>query len=390
MSKRLPTRFLPAERSSPEEILGERASFLSLPRLCELLHAMPNLVFVLNPHRQVLFANRAVYDLLKGRAAGLIGSRLGEAVDCVHARETEGGCGTTEACSACGIGKAFQGALQDRPQVRECRIRLSTGGEDLNLMVWTHRFIAKGHALTLLAGLDIRSEKRYQALERLFFHDVLNTAACIEGLSQMLAEADPGSLPAISRRLADNARRLIEEITSQKDLAAMENGEYRLELARFRAAPFLKALVDRYRALDVARGKTLQLAAGLADVTLTADHALLSRVVGNMVKNALEAEKEGNTVTVGCRREGSGRVCFWVRNPAVMPRPIQLQMFQRFFSTKGPGRGLGTYSIKLLTERYLRGTAAFSSAPGRGTEFRAVIPLLPPDGLPTAEPPSIS
>jgi signal transduction histidine kinase len=46
-------------------------------------------------------------------------------------------------------------------------------------------------------------------------------------------------------------------------------------------------------------------------------------------------------------------------------------VFQRSFSTKGTGRGLGTYSIKLLTERYLGGRVWFESAEGHGTTFHA-------------------
>ena len=44
-------------------------------------------------------------------------------------------------------------------------------------------------------------------------------------------------------------------------------------------------------------------------------------------------------------------------------------MFQRSFSTKGAGRGLGTYSIKLLGEKYLNGKVGFISEQGRGTIF---------------------
>ena len=39
-----------------------------------------------------------------------------------------------------------------------------------------------------------------------------------------------------------------------------------------------------------------------------------------------------------------------------MPDEVKAQIFERSFSTKGRGRGIGTYSIKLLTERYLEGT----------------------------------
>jgi Signal transduction histidine kinase regulating citrate/malate metabolism len=57
-----------------------------------------------------------------------------------------------------------------------------------------------------------------------------------------------------------------------------------------------------------------------------------------------------------------------------MPREVQLQLFQRSFSTKGSNRGLGTYSMKLLTERYLHGSIAFTVSEEEGTTFFARYP----------------
>jgi len=54
---------------------------------------------------------------------------------------------------------------------------------------------------------------------------------------------------------------------------------------------------------------------------------------------------------------------------------VQLQVFQRSFSTKGPGRGIGTYSIRLLVSRYLRGTVDFESSKEQGTTFRVHLPF---------------
>jgi sensor histidine kinase regulating citrate/malate metabolism len=53
-------------------------------------------------------------------------------------------------------------------------------------------------------------------------------------------------------------------------------------------------------------------------------------------------------------------------------------IFQRSFSTKGFGRGLGTYSIRLLTERYLKGSVSFTSSALSGTIFRVRYPLAQP------------
>jgi hypothetical protein len=67
-----------------------------------------------------------------------------------------------------------------------------------------------------------------------------------------------------------------------------------------------------------------------------------------------------------------------VRNPTSIPRNIQFQLFQRSFSTKGSDRGLGTYSMRLLGERYLGGAISFRSGPPTGTEFRLALPPAAP------------
>jgi signal transduction histidine kinase len=113
--------------------------------------------------------------------------------------------------------------------------------------------------------------------------------------------------------------------------------------------------------------------AAAADVTFASDKSLLARVLGNMIKNALEATPPEGVVTIGCDADDDN-VDFWVHNESAMPREVQLQVFQRSFSTKGQGRGVGTYSIKLLTELYLNGEVSFASTPETGTTFRVSYP----------------
>jgi len=123
---------------------------------------------------------------------------------------------------------------------------------------------------------------------------------------------------------------------------------------------------------EEANGKKIVVAGDRQDVELRTDKALVTRVLGHLVKNALEAERTGATITLTSRATQEG-AAFIVRNPAVMPEEARLQVFQRSFSSKGPGRGLGTYGVRLFTEKYLHGKVSFTSGTG-GTEFRAEIP----------------
>ena len=101
-------------------------------------------------------------------------------------------------------------------------------------------------------------------------------------------------------------------------------------------------------------------------------------LLNNMVKNALEAGT--GIVTIDCRQEDN-KTRVSVHNAEVIPEKARFQLFQPSFSTKGTGRGFGTYSIKLLTERYLAGKVGFTSSEGDGTTFFIKIPNLSPEFL---------
>jgi CheY-like chemotaxis protein len=63
-----------------------------------------------------------------------------------------------------------------------------------------------------------------------------------------------------------------------------------------------------------------------------------------------------------------------------MPLAVQERIFLRSFSTKSrQGRGLGTYSMKLLGEQYLGGKVSFISNEQSGTVFHFDVPLRLPE-----------
>src|SRR5690606_14947544 len=147
------------------------------------------------------------------------------------------------------------------------------------------------------------------------------------------------------------------------------------EPMRLNSLSLLYELAAAYANHEVAIGRSLVVAQGTPAVCFESDKALVRRVVGNMIKNALEASHPGQHVTVSCR-QADDSVEFTVHNPNEMPRPVQLQVFKRSFSTKGSGRGLGTYSMRLLSEQFLHGSVGFASSADEGTTFFARYPLV--------------
>ncbi len=376
--KPLPTEFAPAERDRPETTAAQAERFLTnCPDLQTILDAVPDIVIALNRQRQIVFANRSALALTGRQMTQLLGLRPGEALNCIHAYESEGGCGTTAFCSTCGAVRAILASQRGQANVEECRILVRNSNDALDLRVWAVPYQMNGERLTIFTIQDIRDEKRRSALERVFFHDVLNIAGAISFAAQIIREAKPMELQELPELLNTMTEQLIEEIKAQRDLLNAENHELVVHPEAIDAQALLHALVASYRQHQVAQGRTIQLALPSEPATIVSDPTLLRRVLGNMLKNALEATPAGGTVTVGYR-PAEDEIEFWVHNPTAMPRDVQLQVFQRSFSTKGRGRGLGTYSMKLLSECYLGGRITFNSSPATGTTFRATYPRTLP------------
>jgi len=134
-SSPIPTQYAPVQRASFEEIQEQSVLFSKPHYLKGFSDALPNIFLALNSHRQIVFANQAFLDLLgRKRPEEVYGLRPGEALNCIHAYETDGGCGTTEFCRTCGAVNAILAAIGGKKDVKECRIT-NRDGESLDLRI---------------------------------------------------------------------------------------------------------------------------------------------------------------------------------------------------------------------------------------------------------------
>ena len=364
--------FASPNRSSAEEISCEAIALTKGSTYMPLLDAMPDFVMILNRNRQIIFANRKLREFGSSHGVeSVYGMRAGGGLNCEHASSAPSGCGTGLACATCGALQSILAGLSGKSVTHECR--LSTDGvEASDLRIQANPFFWDTINYALVIAVDISNEKRRQVLERIFFHDILNTAGGIYGITELIEDGAimPGEL---KNALCSTAEVLIHEIKSQQILLAAENNELGTSPASLQSLAVIETTTNQLRNHMVAAGKTIVIAPESIDFEFVSDDALLVRVLGNLLKNALEASRPGDTVTLGAGITEAGSV-FWCHNPSVMPSKVQLQIFQRSFSTKGAGRGVGTYSARLLTERYLGGAVTFDSREPEGTTFRVTLP----------------
>ena len=366
------THFASPERSNAEEIQRETDALSRVGNLDALLDAMPDLVMILNHNRQIIFANRNLREFGENHGCPAVyGMRPGELLRCERVHSAPSGCGTGEGCSTCGAVQAILTGLAGSSVKKDCRVSIADSGA-LDLRIWASPFVWGESRYVLVVAADISNENRRKALERIFFHDLLNTAGGISGMIMLLADGI-STIENLKDDLCHTADALINEIKSQQILLAAETHELIANPVLLQSKEVLESAMAQLRNHPVASGKHIRIAPESASFALMSDEILLNRILCNLIKNAFEASREGEAVTIGARH-AQGESLFWCHNASAMPRDVQHQVFQRSFSTKGPGRGLGTYSVRLLAERYLHGKVSFESREETGTIFKIFLP----------------
>lgn len=301
-----------------------------------------------------------------------MGCLPGEVISCIHASEEPGGCGTSMSCAYCGaVNAILESQNTGTKSTKETRITTFADGKlkSLDLNVTSTPVTLGGQIFYALTFEDISDKKRRDALERIFFHDLLNSAGGLYGLLSLLKE---GTAPDSERELIDlseeASREIIEEILLHRQILAAEIGDLQIKIEPVNSIELLKSAIGKIKSHKEVINKRIVIAENSSDVDFETDRVLFQRVTLNLLKNALEATQPNGLVIAGVESKRE-KIRFWVKNYAVIPADVQMQLFQRSFSTKGHGRGLGTYSIRLLTENYMKGNVSFISNEKERTIF---------------------
>lgn len=373
MERVVETYFAPAERKNSIGLLKDIEFAAGNPVIDLMLKSVSGMLAVLNEERQILAVNDKLLDMLgieEGRE--VLGLRPGEAIKCVHSNELPGGCGTGRLCSSCGAAIAIVATLgSKRAEERDCVIeaRRNGGKIDLHLRVRAFPLVYEKDKYILLFIQNITDHQRRAALERVFFHDINNTILALDGFVELFDKEGGDDF----EHLLDNSRKLIatlkREVEIQRIISSNENGDYIPEIRAVGIDDILREIQNAFSNHPAARGKLLKISRDQSDLVIKTDRELLLRVLTNMLVNALEATDPGGEVRFWTEREGRG-IFFRVWNEREIPAEISRRVFQRHFSTKPePGRGFGTYSMKLFGEEYLEGQVSFKSSRDEGTVF---------------------
>jgi signal transduction histidine kinase/CheY-like chemotaxis protein len=212
-------------------------------------------------------------------------------------------------------------------------------------------------------------------------HELRTPLNGIIALTELLErrQSDPTS-SHMARTIVASGRTLEHVVNDILDVAKIEAGQLKFELAPFNLVEVLSDTVDLHRATAEAKGIRLELlispsAAGVYE----GDRTRVAQVVSNLVSNAVKFTQNGS-VRVTVRRRSRG-VSIYVADTGIgFDRSTADRLFQRFeqadvsTNRKYGGTGLGLSICRSLAE-LMGGRIGGRSRAGAGSVFAVQLPL---------------
>jgi signal transduction histidine kinase len=335
----------------------------------------PSCLFILDMQNRFLMTNQRMRDFLGAKSEDEVTGRdFGILYRCVENGSGNPGCGRNPECGHCAFFCSLQEALFGS-LVRTEFVLNQHDGKSFIFSAIMKKISLEQQDVIAVSMLDISDRKRRETMERMFYHDLINAVSGMTGLLQLTElspslNGDAKEMIATSRGCAEY---LSDEIHFARNLSKAEKGELELELNNTRLSEILLRAMGFFRMHVENRRIRFDVVNASPDAVVKTDRTLVVRILVNLIKNAMEAGSSGEVIGIRAIASNS-LLTLEVHNRAYMPPAISENIFKRAFSTKGAGRGVGTYSVRLFAEQFLHGRTWFTTDPREGTSFYVEIP----------------
>lgn len=210
-------------------------------------------------------------------------------------------------------------------------------------------------------------------------HELRTPLTLIADPVEMLLEDTgiKGKSRELLKMVQRNALALQQLVSNILDFRKIQNGKMELKLYRFDIVKTLTMWVGDFQL--TAERKQIRLHLDVDDLKgsheMIADQEKISRIVFNLLSNALKYTPAGGEIFVSLKDEGAN-LRLDVRDTGKgISQDEADQIFERFFQAKGAasGTGIGLALVKSFVELH-HGEARVESEPGKGSDFIVVIP----------------
>ncbi|MHB8628494.1 MAG: sensor histidine kinase [Aggregatilineales bacterium] len=255
-----------------------------------------------------------------------------------------------------------------------------------NKASWNEDDVSTLTTLAAQAAIAIENARLFQQSDFVseIVHELRTPLLALKASTTLLMRPD---LPArrrddIVQTMQSETDRLTKLTTDFLDLARLESGRTKLEMARYNVMDLITESVEIVRPQAETRGVTLT-AHGDPATWLEGDRGKIKQVLLNLLTNAIKYNREHGQITVDASPDGAvegvpmTRIAVSDTGHGISPDDLQ-HMFEKFFrvaETAGqtPGTGLGLVIARHIVEAH-GGKIGVTSEVGVGTTFFFNVP----------------
>jgi two-component system phosphate regulon sensor histidine kinase PhoR len=331
-----------------------------------ILSSMVEGVAIVNSEGRLVFANRALADILGLGIEPKQGSALVEV-----ARQTE-------------LLAAARQVLAGKPSVQS---EIVTGTVRQRHFAMTVSPLNAGEASGAVVVLhDITDLRRLERVRRDFVanvsHEFKTPLTAIQGFAETLlggAIDDREHRGRFLEIILDHARRLTRLTDDLLELSQIEADRLELEIRPVPVAELIESCVETTRPRAAEKQLTLSIDCPPGLPEISGDRRRLAEVLQNLLDNAVQYTAPGGRIAISAHPE-AGHVVITVSDTGIgIPQADQARIFERFYrvdtarSREVGGTGLGLSIAKHLVEAH-GGRIWVESEVGRGSSFHFTVP----------------
>lgn len=351
-----------------EERIQQRTAQVSAERqrLYNVLETLPSYVILLDRDYHVAFANRVFRESF-GEDNGR------RCYEYLFGKDRE--------CQNCETYKVYR---ENKPQHWYW-----TGPNSHDYDIYDFPFKeADGSMLILEMGIDIteqrKVEKKLKDVERLaaigatagmIGHDIRNPLQAIIGDIYLLKDCLT-DIPETTTKsdVAESLEEIEKNVGYINKIVADLQDYSRAITPEIRKINLYSLVIDAFRTIEIPENVSPLIEID-SKINLKTDCTLLTRILTNLIINALQAmPKGGRLIILGLQKKD--RLVLSVEDTGVgIPEHVKPKLFTPMMTTKAKGQGLGLAVVKRLVEA-LNGDITYESEEGKGTKFTIELPNI--------------
>ncbi|NHM02366.1 sensor histidine kinase [Flavobacterium difficile] len=257
---------------------------------------------------------------------------------------------------------------------RNQKLNLQPGNQEINALILSYNNMVDTLEESAQKLAQSEREHAWREMAKQVAHEIKNPLTPMRLTIQSFQRKFDVNDPNMNQKLKDYSETLIQQIDTMTTVASA--------FSNFANMPgqqneMLNIVQVSKTALEIFNEEYIQFTTTEQEILTLFDRAQLTRIVTNLVKNAIQAipeSQETKSVLVALSKVDDQFVLKISDNGIGISAENAAFIFEPKFTTKNSGMGLGLAIIKNIIENY-KGTITFDTEEGKGTTFIVTLPI---------------